>query len=156
MSFPFTVTYSSRLTISVTDANKTHVLGCIHDMLLKKSAKAVTVGSYEVGFKGSTSPWRGSLMGSVDKGIFTLIEKGGITILTYKFYFIQLFIVTPIMGLAFGLFSRSIWIGVGAFLWLGGMNWVIAIVRHHALLQEISEQLNNDLATYEGKQSIKS
>jgi hypothetical protein len=147
MSFPFTVTYSSRLSISMTDANKTLVLACIQDMLLKKSAKTVTVGTYEVGFKGSTSPWRGSLMGSVDKGIFTLIEKDGISILTYKFYFIQLFIVTPLMGLCFGLFSKSVWIGVGAFLWLGGMNWVIAIVRHHSLFQEISEQLNNDLAT---------
>ena len=60
---------------------------------------------------------------------------------TYLFNTSRFFIVGAIAGIAFGLFSRMILIGLFAFSFLGLLNWIISILRHRenfsSLLNEV-------------------
>ncbi|MHA4895764.1 hypothetical protein ACXZ1K_13505 [Pedobacter sp. PWIIR3] len=78
----------------------------------------------------------------MDDGIFTLINKGDTWWLNYQINMAQLFIVTSIMSIAVTVFmlvdGGPRWIGIFAFLWLCGMNWIVNLVRHEAVATNIA------------------
>lgn len=41
-----------------------------------------------------------------------------------------------------GIFSQIWWVGLVAFAWLCGMNWVISILRHSGLLADIATDID--------------
>jgi hypothetical protein len=107
------------------------------------------------------------LFQSVDRGIFTLIYKDDSWYLRYQIDMRKLFIYTGLMSVAFGIFGTigngMWWIGIWAFLWLCGANWVIACLRHGLLATELAEEINElirgkkpALETEEKDESLKS
>jgi hypothetical protein len=146
MSFPLSVVFNKNLDIVVTPDNSGQILHYIEDAANKRKADNLVIEDMSVIYKGSTSIWRGSLFQIVDKGIFSVVYKNDSWHLRYQIDMRKLFIYTGLMSAAFGIFATiqaGMWgIGIFAFLWLCGGNWVIACIRHGSLATELAEEIN--------------
>ncbi len=109
---------------------------------MDEKADHVIAKDLHVTYKGSTSNWRGSLFGGVDDGVFNLIYKDNSWWLNYQINMRKLFIFTTILSSFMGLFALVSggpwWIGIAAFLWLCGANWIINLIRHGAVATDIA------------------
>ncbi|MEZ2338532.1 hypothetical protein AB6735_22985 [Mucilaginibacter sp. RCC_168] len=105
-------------------------------------ADNVIVKNLSVNYKGSTSNWRGSLFGSVDNGVFNLIHENNSWLLNYQINMHKLFITTSTMSIIMAVFmlvnSGPWWVGIVAFLWLCGVNWIINLIRHRTVATDIA------------------
>jgi hypothetical protein len=142
MIFPFSVHFKRALKALVTSDNKGPILQYIRESVLKDKADNVVVEYMAVRYSGSTSIWRISLFGSVDNGIFCLTHENNRWFLSYQINMGKLFITTSILSTNMGVFSLvnggPWWVGVAAFLWLCGANWIINLIRHGAIATEIA------------------
>lgn len=142
MTFPFSVRFNRQLKTVVTPDNEQQILQYIKKSILEDNANNVVVEELLVTYKGSTSPWRGSLFGGVDNGIFNLLCKNNSWFLTYQINMRKLFIYTSIMSAIMGVFALTTggpwWIGLAAFSWLCGANWLTNIIRHGGVASEIA------------------
>ncbi|WP_139332223.1 hypothetical protein [Mucilaginibacter lappiensis] len=109
---------------------------------MKDKAAHVIVKDLSVSYKGSASNWRGSLFGSVDNGVFNLVYENNSWLLNYQINMRQLFITTSIMSIIMGVFmlvnGGPWWVGIVAFLWLCGVNWIISSIRHGTVATDIA------------------
>lgn len=143
MVFPFAIKYNKALRGLVTADNRLMALYHIKTYIEDKKADHIVIEKNKVRYKGTTSNWKGALFGGVDNGTFNLTEENGISCLVYEISMRDLLITTFIMGIAIGVFSQIWWIGLVAFLWLGGMNWLINAVRHGVLASEIADNVSD-------------
>ncbi|MET3498736.1 hypothetical protein FHW88_001043 [Mucilaginibacter sp. SG538B] len=146
MTFPFSVHFDRPLKAIITPDNKEQILQCIKNSILEDKADNIVVQDLTVCYKGSTSNWRGSLFGSVDNGIFYLIYKNNSWFLDYQINMRELFIVTSIMSTAMEVFmlvnGGPWWVGIAAFLWLCGANWILNLVRHGGVADDIAARID--------------
>ena len=138
MAFPFSITYQKKLKAKVGSENLPASLKYIQTIISEKAADNVSIENSLIGYKGSTSNYRGSLFGGPDSGSFTFISNYENSFLVYEIKLNKLFIITPIMAGVFGLLSQLVWVAAGTFLWLCGMNWIIIVVRHDSLAWELA------------------
>ena len=142
MIFPFSVIFNRSLKTVITPDNKGQILQHIRESILNDKADRVIVKDLSVSYKGSTSNWRGSLFGSVDNGVFNLIYENNSWLLNYQINMRKLFIGTSTMSIIMTVFmlvnSGPWWIGIVAFLWLCGVNWIINLIRHGTVATDIA------------------
>lgn len=142
MTFPFSVRFNRSLKTIITSDNEKKILQYIEKSILEDKADNVVVEDMSVNYKGSTSNWRSSLFGSVDNGIFCLVYKNNSWFLNYQINMRRLFIGTSIMSIIMGVFALANngpwWIGIAAFLWLCGANWVTNFIRHGTVATDIA------------------
>jgi len=167
MTFPVSVIFSRKLNIVVNSDNSDQILQYIKGAADKRKADKLAIEDRSVIYKGSTSYSRSSLFQIIDRGIFTLIYKDDSWNLRYQIDMQKLFIHTGLMSVAFGIFATigagTWWIGIGAFIWLCGGNWVIACLRHGMLATEMAIEVDEliggkkpILETEEKDESLKS
>lgn len=141
MIFPLSVSFNKRLKATITSDNQQKILQYIAKSILHDQARNVIVEDIQVTYKGSTSYGRGSLFGSIDKGTFNLVYNDNSWWLNYRINMPKLFIATSILSSFMGVFSLvnagPWWIGIAAFMWLCGTNWVIILIRHDSLAADI-------------------
>lgn len=142
MGFPFSVHFNRSLKTTITSDNKEHVLQYVKKNILEDKANNVFVEDMAVKYSGSTSNWRGSLFGSVDNGVFNLVYKNDSWFLNYQINMRKLFIGTSILSIIMGVIalvsSGPWWIGIAAFLWLCGANWITNLIRHGTVATDIA------------------
>jgi len=142
MIFPFSVCFNRSLKTTITPDNKEQILQYVGKSILRDKADNIVVEDLSVSYKGSTSYWRGSLFGSVDNGTFYLTYKNNSWFLTYQINMRKLFIGTSILSTIMGVFAlvsgRPWWVGIAAFLWLCGANWITNLIRHEAVVTDIA------------------
>ena len=146
MTFPFSVSFDRRLEATITPDNRQDILQYIKKSILDDKANNIVADGIHVTYKGSTSNWRGSLFGSVDDGIFDLIYKDNNWWLNYQINMRKLFIGTAILSGIMGVFALVTggpwWIGIAAFLWFCGANWIIIFLRHGLVVTDIAEGID--------------
>ena len=149
MVFPFTIKYSKRLKEKVTASDTTNVLDYIGDFVTKKTAEDITVDGNELTFKSGffRMRWSSNIMGVIEKGKFNLIDNGNETVLTYEFFMYRTFAIVAVMSLVMGTVSRQPWFGVLCLAWIGGMNWLTAIIRHRNMFGNIVAGIDNLIKT---------
>ena len=86
-------------------------------------------------------------MGVIEKGKFNLIDNGNESVLTYEFFMYRTFAIVALMSVVMGTVSQQPWFGVVCFAWLGGMNWLIAIIRHRNMLGDIAGGIDKLIVT---------
>lgn len=147
MIFPFSVSYNRRLKATITPDNQQQVLQYIMNSILEDKANNIIADDIHVTYKGSTSARRGSLFGSVDDGVFNLIYKDDTWWLNYKINMSELFVFTTIASTIMGVFSLVSggpwWVGIAAFLWLCGANWIISFIRHETVATSIAAGIDD-------------
>jgi len=137
MPFPVTVKFKRKLKAIIIAENIGDTLSYVQKEIESKKADKVTCDESSVNYKGSTSNLRGSLFGGMN-GTFTIINDDIQSHLVYEIRMYQLFITTSIMAVAAGILTRIVWVGVGAFAWLCGMNWLVSLARHGSLASELA------------------
>ncbi len=147
MSFPFSNRYVRELDDSLTDDQLASAMEYIKAFMEKKRADDVVLQEGRLTFNSGffTIRWNFDILTTIDRGVFTIVSEGGKTTITYEIFMYSLFIIVPIMSIAIGLLSKEIWGGIGCFLWLGGMNWIIALTRHGGMFREIVEGIDGHL-----------
>lgn len=150
MRFPFSVVYNKILNSNVNSDNKEEVLKFIKDTIEEDKADNVVTHDWSVTYKGSISRWNVSRYRTVDDGIFTLIENGNSWYLRYKINMLTLFRDTFLLSLVFGIFGQLIdgswWLGLIAYLWFCGVNWLINIVRHEGIVSNIAADIDRHIS----------
>jgi len=146
MIFPFSVSFNRKLKAVITSDNQQEILQYIIKSILDDKANNVVVENMHVTYKGSISNWRGSLFGSVDNGNFILFYKDSNWWLKYQINMRELFIATAILSCIMGGFmlvnGGPWWIGIIAFFWLCGANWIISLIRHGFVATNIARGID--------------
>jgi hypothetical protein len=134
MAFPISVLFNRSLKTVISSDNKEQIFQYIKKNILEDKADNVIVEDMRISYQGSTSNWRGSLFGSVDNGTFDLFSKENDWFLNYQINMRKLFIGTAILSTIAGVCAQVgdglWWVGIAAFLWLCGANWIIIFIRH--------------------------
>ena len=149
MIFPFTIKYSKRLKEKVSAADSNRAMTYIEDFITKKTAEDITIEGNELTFKSGffRMRWNTNIMVAIEKGKFNLIDNGNESVLTYEFFMYRIFAIVAVMSVFMGTASQQPWFGVLCFAWLGGMNWLVAIVRHRSMLGDIAKGIDSLVAT---------
>lgn len=146
MVFPIYIQFNKPLKVIVTPDNLPQILQYIGKAITNDKADNVVVNDDHVAYKGSTSRGRGSLFGSVDGGVFTLLYINDRWFLNYPINMVKLFTITSIISTIMGsvAFASSApwWIGLAFFCWLCGVNWIISVPRHEMVAGEIAVEID--------------
>jgi len=140
MIFPFSIRYSVRLSDHFFTNRNKEALKYIESYITSKKGKDIVIDDDRLTFKSKffTGRSNGNILVPIEKGIFTIVDKGDQVILTYEFYMYRLFIVVAIMSVFMAISANRIWIGILCFLWLCGMNWLLTLIRHRRMLKKIA------------------
>jgi hypothetical protein len=151
MPFPFSIKYSATLNGEIHPESYPELLQYISDFIVNKPAKNIIIENNWLSFKAGSTGSNWNIMATIDRGKFELDERLGHAVLTYEFFMYKLFIFAGILAIAAGALSQTILVGVGVFSWLCGMNWVIALLRHRAMLDELAAEIDNFIQQKESK-----
>lgn len=146
MIFPFSIKYSARLSDNFTSDISKEAFEFIEYFITEKTGNDIITKDNRLTFK--SSPFKGGRLNTnilvpIEKGTFSIVDKGDKRILTYEFYMYRLFIVAIILSAFLAIGSQQVWTGIRCFLWIGGINWLIALYRHKMMLAEITKGIDN-------------
>ncbi len=142
--FPFSKKYSKELPESIREDIYPQIINCVHGYLIGRKGNTIFKSDDSLIFKGTTErfPWNTNIFLSVDRGKFMIFKEDNRHKLIYEIYIPKsLFVFSFIAGI-FGFVLIGIWVGIGAILWLGGMNLFIAVIRHQSMFDEIISEIN--------------
>ena len=78
----------------------------------------------------------------IDSGILNVsTRKMNSIVIEYKISFRRMFVIVGILSLWIYSISESFLTGLVSFLWLGGMNWLIGVVRHRFLFRNMISEI---------------
>jgi len=141
--FPFSIRYSSDTAISAATCEPEKVFRDIRSFLEQKSTRKIEINNNSLSFKSaSRSSW--NLMSPIDRGLFEVKEIDGYLTVSYEFFMYQLFIFSSAAAVIMGLVSKNGYWGFFIFCWIGGMNWIIALIRQRALLDNVISYISSD------------
>lgn len=154
--FPLEIKLKTRLFyIDLESDNYLEILEFYKNEFIKRKADNVRIENNQVRFNNKffkfINNW--NIMVPVDKGILTIgKDLRNELVIEYLFSLKVTLILGGIAGVLFFLFSKMWVVGVGAFLWLGVMNWLIAVIRHSLMFSNLNNELinrilNNDSTT---------
>jgi hypothetical protein len=113
----------------------------IEEFITERAGEEIGINDNELTFKVSFFRVRKSsrILDVIEGGKFQIIDNGDTSILTYEFFMYRFFIFVSILGSTMALLSGHIEILALMLLWVGGMNWIIALIRHKLMLNKISK-----------------
>jgi hypothetical protein len=142
MIFPFTIKYSVQLSDNFPSNSNKETLEFIKEYIIKRKGDNIVIENNRLTFKSKTSS-KWDILSTIDKGIFNIQNNEGKIILTYEFFMYQLFIIVTIMSIMMMVVAQDIWFAKVGFLWLGGMNWLVTIIRHKSMLTDIKKAIEH-------------
>ena len=123
------------------------IINCVNEYLTGRKANIIFTSDAELIFDGTLErfPSNANIFLSVDKGKFMILIDENRHQLTYEIYLPNsLFVFSFVAGIV-GFVLGSIWPGMLAILWLGGMNLLITNIRHKSMFDEIVSEINQSL-----------
>lgn len=145
MTFPFSIKYSERLSGNFTKDRNIVALEFIKDYIIKKTGENIIIENEKLTFKSKffkLGRWNTNILVPIEKGVFIIKDKGTETILTYEFYMYHLFTAVIIISVFMATISQQVFFGIICFLWIAGLNWLMAIIRHKIMLKEIAREID--------------
>ncbi len=152
MIFPFSIKCKRKFKEIISSEDFDTVMSYIQDYIDAKTCENTTVNGLTLTYKTGSfrNKWNTDILATVERGKFELINVESENILTYEFFMYHLFLGAFLISIIFGLFSSEIWTGVFCFAWLGGMNWLIATIRHRLMLRDIVLEIENRINKKKG------
>ncbi len=146
--FPFTIKYSEKLNNNFNIDKNKEVLEYLQDFMTKKKAEDIVIENNKLTFISKYfKSGRYDILSTIEKGLFVIENNQGETKITYEFYMYRLFLIVTIMSLFIFLFNDDTSFAILCFSWLGGMNWLITIIRHKMMLTEITRGIDTLIKT---------
>ncbi|MVN23515.1 hypothetical protein [Mucilaginibacter arboris] len=112
----------------------------LKDYIDEKKGNIVLINESELIFKGGYSPWRGNICKFIKEGKFNIREKNQKLFLEYRIQIDKLIIYIRLFGIGLGIFLD--WKVSVPFVWVGGMNWILAIIRNNSMVDNIAGEIN--------------
>ena len=140
--FPLTIEFSRTLNRKINENEFRKVLELISQVVTDKKGKVVYIGQQELTYKGSDSVGRHHIFTSINKGIFK-IQSGEKLTIEYTIYLATVVSIGVIAGIVIGICSQDYLVGIFTFLWAGGINWTIAVIRHGSMLNDIMVKIDD-------------
>jgi hypothetical protein len=141
MIFPIKYTFTQKVDISKLDTSE-HVFQVIQRCLLERNEdlRLITNHSTLRFDKSFFFTEKHNVFAPIDYGVFRLDVKK--SYLVYEIRFAYLFLFSFCAALLFSLESRGFKGGLFAFLILGVLNWIIAVVRNGKLFNKIVREIH--------------
>ncbi len=139
--FPLLVKYNKEIELNNPEKQTTNgILVCFAEKLAKKKADNIKVEEHRLTFKNNllrlTSNW--NIMLPVDYGEITIKNNSSNKIkIRYTISLRRILLIVAIISFIIYGSSKSLNNGLIAFGWLGGMNWIIAVIRHRILFNNL-------------------
>lgn len=143
MIFPFTIKYQKTIEIQTSNESIKESIKYIENFVSKKDVEIVSNENSKLTFTSSIftgHSW--SIFAPIEKGEFNIKLEEGKQKLSYEFFMYRLFVIAGIMSIFMGYVSDDIEFGFICLAWLGGMNWIIAIIRHWLMFSKIVKDIN--------------
>ena len=139
MIFPFSIKCKRKFKEKISAENIDIVISYIQDYIDAKTCENTSINGHQLTFKTGSfrNKWNTDILATVERGKFELLNRRNESTLTYEFFMYHLLLGASLMSILIRLFSSNIWTGIFCFAWLGGMNWIIAIIRHRKMLKDI-------------------
>jgi hypothetical protein len=141
MIFPFSFRYSRKLADSMLISDKELLLNHIAEFLENKKARNVRVSGNQLEFSTSLFEigWgiNWNVLMPIEKGKFAIVSDGDREHLTYEFSMYRLILVALVGSILLGIAGSDISMGLIFFVFLGGLNWIIAFIRQRLMLNII-------------------
>ena len=151
MIFPFKIKFSTQIIGTISPENSQLIVNFIKDYIVKRKGQDIKIEKDHLTFKTNLFKMSSfDILSPVEKGIFYIKVKEQNLSLVYEIFMFRLFIISIIMSIIFGILTTDIRIGIFAFLWLGGMNWITAILRNRIMLNKIAK----GIVTLQSKKQI--
>jgi hypothetical protein len=141
MIFPFSFKYSRKLADSMLISDKELLLNHIAEFLENKKARNIRISGNQLEFStsvfeiGWTINW--NVIMPIEKGKFVIVSDGIREHLTYEFSMYRLILVALGGSIFLGIAGSDIFMGLIFFGFLGGLNWIIALIRQGLMLNKI-------------------
>jgi len=108
----------------------------------EKKGIIVLNNNNELAFKGTYSNWRPNIFSGVESGKFTITTEKGRLKLIYQIEIDPALVYLTIIGIALSCSFYRVWFIGMPFIGLGGINLLIALVRHNAMLYSIEFEID--------------
>ncbi|MBI3221179.1 MAG: hypothetical protein HYZ44_16845 [Bacteroidetes bacterium] len=114
----------------------------------KKTAEEIEINKDSLIFKVPffRFAWNWNIMNPIEKGRFKLIASDNATTLTYEFFMYRIITVATVFSIVASIISGQIGAGV-FFFTFSWLNWVITLIRHNGLFDDIEWEINQELKT---------
>jgi hypothetical protein len=143
--FPFSISFTKSLGVKCTHVDIERIMSHIQIFIEKKTGEDIEINRCSLTFKSKpfNFRWNTNIMVPIERGRFELQIGKEESSLKYTFYMYRLLVIAAILSIPFGLIESNILISLFAFLWLGGMNWLLAIIRHNIMLDDLIQEINS-------------
>ena len=152
MIFPFTLTLRKKLTGEIDNYTSKEIVIHVSHLFKESSANYVEITdnhviaenklfTFKIRRGGNTNRW-----GGISKAKFEITEYGNIRKAFYTINLTRVLVVGLVLGIV-GFFLGDYWIGLFAFLFFGGLNWLVKIIQHISIFHDII----NNIETIEEK-----
>ncbi|WP_075604012.1 hypothetical protein [Saccharicrinis aurantiacus] len=152
--FPFVIKYKKTLNSNFDLIENEVLLKSFKEKLKRDGVDRIFIEnnsslSYKNNFFAIRPGLNHNIWAGISGGQIEIIKSKEKRKISYLFNTSRFFIVGGIAGIAFGLFSKMILVGLFAFSSLGVLNWIISISRHRvnlsSLLNEVIRNNKNAL-----------
>ena len=142
--FPFSIKYSAQLTRNITADEYESMLNYIKEFIEKKTADDIVMWENSLEFKSRLFRWRSrnNIMSAIDKGELYIISKEDKTFILYKIYMYFLLLSSFAFAVLMGVLTKNIALSVFSIVFMGGLNWVVAIIRHKYMLNDLKKRID--------------
>lgn len=143
--FPLAIRLKKRFLITDFELEEnSNMLEFFKQEFINRKADNVRIENNEVRFNNHSfkliSNW--NIMVPVDKGKLTIKkDKRSEIVIEYQFSLKIILLISGIIGILIAFFTRLWTTGLFVFLWLGAMNWVIAVMRHSIMFSAMNSEL---------------
>lgn len=154
MFIPFSIKFTSAFSSDFKPEKKAAILQYLHDFMLSKKADDIVIEEDRLSFRSKFFKWgrlNTNILVPIERGIFVIRQENGNTVLTYEFFMYHLFIAVTLMSVLMALVSQQVRFGIICFAWLGGMNWLIALIRHRMMFTAIVRGVEQHITASEKK-----
>ncbi|QNE39421.1 hypothetical protein F1C16_07565 [Hymenobacter sp. NBH84] len=142
--FPFSISYSVQLTRNITLDEYESVLKYVKEFIEKKTADDIIIWENGLEFKSRLLKWRSrnNIMSAIDKGEFYILSKEGKTFISYKIYMYFLLLSALVFAGLVEALTKNIALSVFVIIFMGGLNWLIAVIRHRYMLNDLKKRID--------------
>lgn len=144
--FPFQVTFKKNIS-KFNFSNEEKLIKYIIQQLEKRNAKISENKDSLIQFKNVLFSGKFRNLDWIDKGEIRIIKSSNELIIQYRFSLIQFISISLMIAFIFFLISGQIRIGTLAFLWLGGIGYILNLLRQYIFLSDLIYEFNGSLRT---------
>lgn len=138
----FKYKFSTKIKRPISQNGYAKEIQIVKNYIDEKKGIIVLNNNRELAFKGTFSNWRPNIFSGVESGKFSITKERGMLKLIYQIKIDPALVYLTILGIALTCIFYQVWVVGMPFIGLGGINWLIALVRNNAMMYNIAFEID--------------